>query len=113
MAGGGCRGCACCGAGDDETEESVVLDWMLKMYSGWGRGCDSNASRSRCAASTVASVTAVPSDHVDAEVEPVTAVWIRPRVRIAVVSVVSNYALDSLVGLLGRFAVARPVSSCS
>ena len=65
------------------------------------------------AASAVASMATVPSDDVHAEVEPVTAVRIRPRVRVAVMSVVSNDALDSLVGLLGRLAVARSVSSCS
>ena len=56
---------------------------------------------------------AMPSNDVDAEIEPVAAVWIRPRVRVAVMSVVSNDALDSLVGLLGRLAVVRSVSSCS
>ena len=65
------------------------------------------------AASTVASMATVPSNDVHAEIEPVAAVRIRPRVRVAVMSVVSNDALDSLVGLLGRLAVARSVSSCS
>jgi hypothetical protein len=48
----------------------------------------------------------MPPNEVHAEIEPVAAVWIRPRVRVAVVSVVSNDALDSLVGFLGRLAVA-------
>jgi hypothetical protein len=56
---------------------------------------------------------AVPSDDVDAEVEPVPAVRIRPRVCVAVVSMISDDALDPLVGLLGRLAVVRSVSSCS
>ena len=55
---------------------------------------------------TTSSVTAMPSNEVHTEIEPVATVWIRPRVRVAVVSVVANDALDSLVGLLGRLAVA-------
>lgn len=65
------------------------------------------------AASAVTSMAAVPSNDVRAHVEPVTAVGIRPRVCVAVMSVVPNDALDSLVGLLGRLAVARSVSCCS
>ena len=65
------------------------------------------------AASAVTSMAAVPSNDVRAHVEPVTAVGIRPRVCVAVMSVVPNDALDSLVGLLGRLAVVRSVSSCS
>jgi len=66
----------------------------------------------RSTAASVASMTAVPSDDVRAEIEPVAAVWIRPRVRVAVVPVVSYDALDPLVGLLRRLAVVRAVTSC-
>ena len=61
---------------------------------------------------SAASMTAVPSDNVCAEIEPITAVWIRPRVRVAMVSVVANDALDPLVRLLRRLAVVGAVT-CS
>ena len=67
--------------------------------------------RTRSVRST-ASMTAVPSDDVRAEIEPIAAVWIRPRVRVAVVPMVSYDALDPLVGLLRRLAVVRAVASC-
>jgi hypothetical protein len=66
----------------------------------------------RSTTSTVASMTAVPSDDVRAEIEPIAAVWIRPRVRVAVVPVVSDDALDPLVCLLRCLAVVRAVT-CS
>ena len=59
----------------------------------------------RTVALSTASV-AVPSNDVNTEIEPVTAVWIGPRVSIAVVPVVADDALDPLVGLLGRLAIA-------
>lgn len=68
-------------------------------------------SRSVRSTSTVASMTAVPSDDVRAEIEPIAAVWIRPRVRVAVVPVVSDDALDPLVCLLRCLAVVRAVAS--
>ena len=66
----------------------------------------------RSAARAVASVTAMPSNDVRSKIEPITAVWIRPRVRVAVVPMVSNDALDPLVGLLWCLAVVRAVASC-
>lgn len=64
----------------------------------------------RSTTSAMASVTAVPSDNVCAKIEPIAAVWIRPRVRVAVVPVVSNDALDPLVRLLRCLAVVRAVT---
>ena len=69
--------------------------------------------RTRSVRLTAASMATVPPNEVDAEIEPVAAVWISPRVRVAVMSMVSNDALDSLVRLFWSLAVVRAVSCCS
>ena len=64
------------------------------------------------AASAVASMAAVPSYDIHAQIEAVAAVRICPRVCMAVMTVRTNDALDPLVGLLWCLAVVRAVTSC-
>lgn len=64
-------------------------------------------------ASAVASMAAVPSHDVHAQIEAVTAVRICPRVCMAVMTMRTDDALYPLVGLLGRLAVIWSVTSCS
>ena len=65
------------------------------------------------ATSAVASMAAVPSYDIHAQIEAVAAVRICPRVCMAVMTVRTNDALYPLVGLLGRLAVVWSVTSCS